>query len=157
MFSTVDLMASIIFGLKSIDCLHALTGKVDGGNYSYYFLKYEGPIRLELKSLEGDADIFVSSTMKNPTFDLEEHSLSSWTCGIDSIFVPKSLGRPVNIGIYGHPRYDESRFILTAEFLVDDEYDPFVELNGDYDQHGEDPNLDQGGEIKVRFFKNIYI
>ena len=109
--------------------LHSLTGKVDAGNYTYYVLKYEGPIILELQTVDGDADLYVSDVLEHPTFELDEHSLSSWTCGIDTVFISKSFGRPINIGVYGHPRSSESRYILSAEFLPDDDSDPFINFD----------------------------
>lgn len=112
--------------IQTSQAIHSLQGKVDGGNYSYYVLKYEGPIFLELRSIEGDADLYISEKFDHPTFDLDEHSMSSWTCGTDSLFIPKSFGRPINIGVYGHPRYETSRFVLTAVFHPDDEIDPFA-------------------------------
>ena len=87
--------------------LHSLTGNVEAGNYSYYVLKVDGPILLQLKTIEGDADLYVSdNTVEHPTFELEEHAMSSWTCGVDTILIPTSFGRPINIGVYGHPRFD---------------------------------------------------
>ena len=60
-----------------------------------------------LFSIEGDADLYVSdNTIEHPTFELEEHSMSSWTCGVDTILIPTNFGRPINIGVYGHPRFD---------------------------------------------------
>ena len=51
--------------------------------------------------------------------------MSSWTFGSEVLYIPKIFGRPVYIGVYGHPRYQESRYILTANFLEDEEYDPY--------------------------------
>ena len=105
---------------------------VGGSNYTYYVLKYKGPILLKLETLQGDADLYVSEEHEHPTFDLEKHSLSSWTFGSEVIFIPKIFGRPVYIGVYGHPRYEESRYILTANFLDDEEYDPY-KIQVEYD------------------------
>ena len=49
--------------------------------------------------------------MEHPTFELDEHTMSSWTCGLDTIFVATSFGRPINIGVYGHPRSSQRFFI----------------------------------------------
>ena len=98
---------------------------VGGGNYTYYILKHKGPMLLKLETLEGDADLYVSEEVEHPTFDLGEHSMSSWTFGSDVLYLPKIFGRPVYVGVYGHPRYDESRYVLTANFLEDEEYDPY--------------------------------
>lgn len=112
--------------------LHSLAGQVGSGNYSYYVLKYEGPILLELKTHQGDADLYISSQIEHPTFDLDEHDISSWTCGQDSLFIPKSFGRPINIGVYGYPRFENSKFTLTATFLEDD-----LEASGEHEQEND--------------------
>ena len=106
---------------------------VGGGNYTYYILKHKGPMLLKLETLEGDADLYVSEEVEHPTFDLEEHSMSSWTFGSDVLYLPKIFGRPVYVGVYGHPRYDESRYVLTANFLEDEEYDPYKILQVEFD------------------------
>ena len=62
--------------------------------------------------LKGDADLYVSDgKIEHPTFELDQHEKSSWTCGLDKIFIPTSFGRPINIGVYGHPRFDLRFFI----------------------------------------------
>ena len=101
--------------------IHSIGGTVEAGNYSYYVLKYNGPIVLTLDSQEGDADLYISEKFDHPTYDLEEHSMASYSCGIESLYIPKSFGRPVNIGVYGHPRFEQSHFILTADFLPEEE------------------------------------
>ena len=46
----------------------------------------------------------MSDVHSEPTFDFENHELSSITCGVDMVDLPTSLKRPVNIAVYGHPR-----------------------------------------------------
>ncbi len=55
---------------------------------------------------QGDADLYVSESMSKPTFELEEHSMSSATCGVDQVTLPKEIGRPVHVAVYGHPNYE---------------------------------------------------
>merc|ERR1711879_547479 len=60
----------------------------------------------------------------------ENHELSSITCGLDTVDLPPSLKRPVNIAVYGHPRYEGSRFRLEVIYKGE-EYDPFLIMNED--------------------------
>ena len=55
---------------------------------------------------KGDADIYVSESLEHPTFDYHDHSMSSWSCGVDKIKATKSVKRPLHIAVYGHPRYE---------------------------------------------------
>ena len=48
----------------------------------------------------------MSDVHSEPTFDFEKHELSSITCGLDTVDLPPSLKRPVNIAVYGHPRFN---------------------------------------------------
>ena len=148
----------LTFFFVSAKGLHSLTGRVEAGNYSYYVLKYEGPIVLELRTMEGDADLYVSDVLEHPTYELEEHSLSSWTCGLDTIFISKSFGRPINIGVYGHPRNDESLYVLTAEFLPEDDLDPFAKYTSENEPLGDPENLETDyseGKSKETKFSSV--
>jgi len=122
-----------------------VTGMVWEGNYTYYTLKQSGPVRLVLKSVVGDADLYVSGQdMEQPTFLLEEHSLSSASCGEDSVQISEHFPRPIYIGVYGHPRHEISHFLLDVVIVELDEYDPFKE------EAQEDKNSDEGRESKSR-------
>ena len=120
---------------------------VGAGNYTYYVLKFQGPILLTLETLDGDADLYVSEINENPTFDLEQHSMSSWTFGSEVLYIPKIFGRPVYIGVYGHPRYQESRYILTANFLEDEEYDPY-KIKVEFDAKAQNQPRDNDKDSK---------
>lgn len=96
--------------------LQSLRGEVGGGNYTYYRLTKEGPIQLVVKTLEGDADVYVSVTKSHPTF--EEYDFQSTTYGDDIIDIPSSSKRPVSVGIYGHPFSQSSLFQLDIYWLL---------------------------------------
>ncbi|XP_056423109.1 UPF0669 protein C6orf120 homolog isoform X1 [Hyla sarda] len=125
--------------LSSIECftedeipeewmlLHVVQGQIGAGNYSYLRLNHEGRIILEMESLKGDADIYVSSLSLNPNFD--EYELQSTTCGLDVIIVPDHFSRPVGIGIYGHPSYLESEFEIKVYYDRTIQEDPFAEAS----------------------------
>ncbi|XP_018120732.1 UPF0669 protein C6orf120 homolog [Xenopus laevis] len=94
--------------------LHVVQGQIGAGNYSYLRLNHEGTIILQVLSLKGDADIYVSSLTLNPTFD--DYELQSTTCGLDKVTIPHDFSRPVGIGIYGHPYHPESEFELKVYY-----------------------------------------
>ena len=75
-------------------------GEVGEGNYTYYTLKQTGDVRLELISIEGDADLYVGTDEEErPTFMFESHYMSSTTCGLDVRALPHYFKRPVHIGV----------------------------------------------------------
>uniref|UniRef100_A0A3B3Z6F7 Uncharacterized protein n=1 Tax=Periophthalmus magnuspinnatus TaxID=409849 RepID=A0A3B3Z6F7_9GOBI len=81
--------------------LHVVQGQIGAGNYSYLRLNHDGKIILHMRSLRGDADLYVSDKTLRPSFDT--YKLQSATCGQDIVVVPGDFARPVGIGIYGHP------------------------------------------------------
>jgi len=81
-------------------------------------------------TIAGDADLYVSDVHSEPTFDFDNHELSSFTCGLDTVDLPTFLKRPVNIAVYGHPRHEGSRFRLEVIYKGE-EYDPFLILSDD--------------------------
>jgi len=99
--------------------------EVGEGNYTYYTLSHPGNLVLQMTTLEGDADLYVSSDVDQPTFNLEEHTISSFTCGEDRVEISKFMRRPINIAVYGHPRYPSSKYSLDVIVVEVDEYDPF--------------------------------
>ena len=104
----------------------SVEGEVEEGNYTYYTLKQTGDVRLELISIEGDADLYVGSEEEErPTFMFESHYMSSTTCGLDVLALPHFLKRPIHIGVYGHPRHPVSKYLLQVIIVEDREFDPF--------------------------------
>ncbi|XP_075410369.1 UPF0669 protein C6orf120 homolog [Tenrec ecaudatus] len=94
--------------------LHVVQGQIGAGNYSYLRLNQEGKIVLRLRSLRGDADLYVSDSTLHPSFD--DYELQSATCGPDAVAVPAHFQRPVGIGIYGHPSHLESEFEMKVYY-----------------------------------------
>lgn len=94
--------------------LHVVHGQIGAGNYSYLRLNHEGSIVLRMRSLSGDADLYVSDSTLHPSFD--DYKLQSATCGQDSVFIPAHFQRPVGIGIYGHPSHQESDFEMKVYY-----------------------------------------
>ncbi len=124
----------------------SLEGWVESGNYTYFSYNGNYKISLILRSLSGDADLYVSQSDSNgrtvkPKFDLSGHDLQSVTCGQDSIQVPEDFERPIGIGVYGHPSYDLSHFTLDviayeeaedwAPYITEDELEFYEEFFGE--------------------------
>lgn len=127
---------SLLFIMSSSLChctdhfQETLLGAVGGGNYSYYWLPQPGTVFLQLSTLEGDADLYVSSKNLKPTFDVENHELQSTTCGVEQIKVPSGYDRPLSIAVYGHPSHDISLYELKI-----DVYDSHAESDLHSDNH----------------------
>uniref|UniRef100_A0A674F5Q9 Chromosome 6 open reading frame 120 n=1 Tax=Salmo trutta TaxID=8032 RepID=A0A674F5Q9_SALTR len=75
--------------------LHVVQGHIGSGNYSYLRLNHDGKIILHMRSLKGDADLYVSDKTLRPSFDT--YKLQSVTCGQDVVVVPGDFVRPVGI------------------------------------------------------------
>ncbi|KAM7240773.1 hypothetical protein CapIbe_008679 [Capra ibex] len=105
--------------------LHVVQGQVGAGNYSYLRLNHEGKIVLRMRSLRGDADLYVSDSTLHPSFD--EYELQSATCGADAVSIPAHFRRPVGIGVYGHPSHLESAFEMKVYYDATLEPHPFGE------------------------------
>ncbi|CDQ70891.1 unnamed protein product [Oncorhynchus mykiss] len=103
--------------------LHMVQGHIGAGNYSYLRLNHDGKIILHMRSLKGDADLYVSDKTLRPSFDT--YRLQSVTCGQDVVVVPGDFGRPVGIGIYGHPSHQESEFEMRVFYDQTSLQDPF--------------------------------
>lgn len=93
----------------------SLLGTVGGGNYSYYWLPQPGTVVLHLRTIEGDADLYVSCKNLKPTYEIENHELQSTTCGSEQIKVPSAYERPVSIAVYGHPSHEISLYELKVD------------------------------------------
>ncbi|KAF9406340.1 hypothetical protein HW555_013254 [Spodoptera exigua] len=61
--------------------LDTVVGAVGAGNFSYWQSMHIGPLLVELTSLSGDADLYVSDTIR-PSYEVDKNNFSSITCGI---------------------------------------------------------------------------
>lgn len=96
---------------KGQELLQSLRGTIGAENYTYYRLSRVGTLRVELVSLSGDADLYVSDKTLNPAFD--DYTAQSITCGKDIIDIPDSYERPIGIGVYGYPGKETSEYIIS--------------------------------------------
>lgn len=116
------------------ELLQSVKGTIGAENYTYYRLSRTGRLRIELVSLSGDADLYVSDNYANPTFD--QYTAQSITCGLDLIEVPAYYDRPIGIGIYGYPGNDISEYVISIYLLPKSEelgYDQLKHMFHDYE------------------------
>ncbi|XP_014663290.1 PREDICTED: UPF0669 protein C6orf120 homolog [Priapulus caudatus] len=108
------------------DLVQRLQDVVAAGNYTYFRLNRAGSVTMVLRSMRGDADLYVSESTLRPDFAFENHDLQSVTCGLDSVTIPAAFRRPVGVGVYGHPHHMESEYSLEI-YLSDDRSEPEYE------------------------------
>ncbi|ESO86165.1 hypothetical protein LOTGIDRAFT_129614 [Lottia gigantea] len=109
---------------------HTSKSVIGAENYTYFQISKPGSHRIDVVSLTGDADLYVSDKTTYP--DFENYDLKSTTCGTDSVDVPSSFQRPLYIGIYGHPNYENSTFQLNIYHMIFEEensYESYVQYN----------------------------
>lgn len=117
------------------ELLQSVKGTIGAENYTYYRLSRTGRLRIELVSLSGDVDLYVSDKTPNPTFD--HYTAQSITCGLDLIEVPAYYDRPIGIGIYGYPGNEISEYVISIFLLPKSEelgYDQLKHMFHDYEE-----------------------
>jgi hypothetical protein len=90
------------------DLVKTVTDSVNANEHKFYKLTEPGDIRLVLKTLEGDADLYASEDGYNEA----DFQMQSITYGDDEIFIAKSMQRPITIAVYAHPYYPHSSYVL---------------------------------------------
>ncbi|XP_045456752.1 UPF0669 protein C6orf120 homolog [Melitaea cinxia] len=91
--------------------LDTVDGFVWAGNFSYWQLGYVGPLLIELTSLNGDADLYVSDTIR-PSYEVDKNNFSSATCGTDVVHIPMEFPRPIGIGVFGDWSSSISEYVI---------------------------------------------
>ncbi|KAM7394704.1 hypothetical protein PAMP_021490 [Pampus punctatissimus] len=139
--------------------LHVVQGHIGAGNYSYLRLNHDGRIILHMRSLKGDADLYVSDKTLRPSFDT--YKLQSATCGQDVVVVPGDFTRPVGIGIYGHPSHQESEFemrVFYDQTVLQDPFDKDLSASEDGDTQEKTPQAaDEDFQEEESIFWTILI
>ncbi|CAG4936828.1 unnamed protein product [Parnassius apollo] len=101
----ISTLSSLLSGYVQIEAdkvlLDTVIGAVGAGNFSYWQLGHTGPLLVELTSLSGDADLYVSDSIR-PSYETDKNNFSSVTCGPDMVNIPADFPRPVGIGVFGH-------------------------------------------------------
>lgn len=63
-------------------------GVIRNETFLYLYVYHEGYINLSLKSIFGDADLYISAKNLQPTYNVDSYDFHSATCGIDVINLP---------------------------------------------------------------------
>lgn len=119
---------------RSEELLQTLQDTITAENYTYYRMFRPGRLRVELTSLSGDVDLYVSDETLKPTYNT--YTAQSITCGVDVIEIPESYERPVGIGVFGHPNFEESKYKISIYRLDKSEemdYEQLTHLYHDYE------------------------
>ncbi|XP_065662022.1 UPF0669 protein v1g209471 [Hydra vulgaris] len=106
------LIALQILSTSTERILFSISSEVGAGNYSIYKLEEPGDVTIVLKTLIGDADLYVSEFKSKA--DFMNYDLSSATCGLDIIGLPHYYSRPTFIAVYGHVHSPTSKYKLTV-------------------------------------------
>lgn len=101
---------------------------VMAGNFSYYFIESDPPVRIVLISLKGDCDLYIAHGTSKPKIDLDTYQLHSATCGLDSVDIDQNSGSKHTIGVYGHPAHEYSVYQLEVISYSPEENITSVEL-----------------------------
>ncbi|XP_068626009.1 UPF0669 protein C6orf120 homolog [Battus philenor] len=111
----ISTLSSLLSGYVPLEVdrvlLDTVVGAVGAGNFSYWQLGHNGPLLLELTSLTGDADLYVSDTVR-PSYETDMNNFSSVTCGPDLVSIPAEFPRPVGIGVFGHWSHSVSEYSI---------------------------------------------
>ncbi|CAK1587962.1 unnamed protein product [Parnassius mnemosyne] len=111
----ISTLSSLLSGYVQIETdkvlLDTVIGAVGAGNFSYWQLGHTGPLLVELTSLSGDADLYVSDSIR-PSYETDKNNFSSVTCGPDMVNIPPDFPRPVGIGVFGHWSYFISEYSI---------------------------------------------
>ncbi|CAG5128993.1 unnamed protein product [Candidula unifasciata] len=118
---------------KDARLIQTLEDDIGAENFTYYRLQRPGSLRLELISLKGDVDIYVSSTVSQP--DYWNYDLKSETCGLDVISIPTNMPRPVHLALFGHPNSFVSRYRLSIYEVDDPAVDDYEALVDKYERY----------------------
>ena len=140
---------------SSIELVSSSKGTIEAGNYTYYYINEKGTFKLVLISLKGDCDLYVSDKHRLVTF--ENYDYQSITYGNDILWLTEDMKRPISIGVYAHPYYVDSTFVLNKYKITFDsnsgnnDYSHISEENNDlnnkYDEDQfESNNRDQYGD-----------
>ena len=106
------LVICILYGECSLTHVQSFEGEVGAENFTYYKLVLKGHVLIRLQSLEGDADLYLSTETLRPTWD--DYTIKSDTCSHDVVVVRKYQPRPIGIGVYGYVHYPISKYQLSV-------------------------------------------
>ncbi|XP_028176727.1 UPF0669 protein C6orf120 homolog isoform X1 [Ostrinia furnacalis] len=140
----VSTLSSMLSGYVQIEAdkvlLDTVVGAVGAGNFSYWQLGHTGPLLVELTSLAGDADLYVSDTIR-PSYEVDKNNFSSATCGPDLVNIPSDFPRPIGIGVFGHWSHHLSEYSIQVFLDASAIMDSSLLLTGDRQSGTDRPEL----------------
>ena len=121
-FILLTLFFSFPFGQSDLKHVQSFQGEVGAENFTYYKLVLEGHVVVNLHTLEGDADLYLSTETLKPTW--MDYTTKSDTCSHETVVVYRDDVRPVGIGVYGYVHHPVSKYVLSVyvDNLKDDYY-----------------------------------
>lgn len=128
----------IAFGsIQSTTCNKLISselGELESGNFIYYKYPQNINFRLELDSLVGDCDLYVSDRYQYVNYT--NYDLQSTTCGKDEISIDHDLKRPIYASVFAHPYYSSCKYVLN-QFADPEEADSISSENEDLNESDE--------------------
>ncbi|KAG5896896.1 hypothetical protein JTB14_033534 [Gonioctena quinquepunctata] len=137
------------FGYHNLALLGYRSGVVGNESFLYFYIHHTGNIIMALNSSYGDADMYISETNMYPSYSLDSYDLHSATCGQDVIVIPSEFESPISVGIYGHPAYESSSFLLEIFGLSEEGENSFVIID-DVPHRKSSNGANQGTKIKPK-------
>ncbi|KAL4714802.1 hypothetical protein ACJJTC_002661 [Scirpophaga incertulas] len=155
----VSTLSSLMSGYTRLESdkilFDSVVGVVGAGNFSYWQLGHNGPLLVELTSITGDADLYISETLR-PSYEVDMNNFSSVTCGLDAIKIPVDFPRPIGIGVFGHwshyvSEYSIQVFLDTTAVLTEEQVQAIEEAQRRVDvKQGKDGEKREAAmEIKI--------
>lgn len=127
--------------------IQVLDDEIGAENFTYYRLQRPGVLRLELVSVKGDVDIYVSSEVQHPDYNV--YDLKSDSCGKDIIHIPSKMQRPVYISVFGHPNHIQSKYKFTIFELQEEFVEDYEHLVNKFERYYfEEMEYEIGGKPK---------
>ena len=108
-------VAAMLHFTSGYEVLQTRTDTIAAENYTYYRISRPGRLLIEVKSLQGDADLYISASNLKPSF--VDYEMKSASCGFDFVEVPESYERPFGVGVYGHFVHEETKYEISVILL----------------------------------------
>ena len=92
------------------ELIDEITGEISAGEARHYTIDARQSVIVAVLSLEGDADIYSSLSVQDPSS--ENYDYSSVSCGMDVMVIPVEKPAKVHVAVCGHVRYETTSFRL---------------------------------------------
>ena len=92
------------------ELIEEITGEISAGEARYYTIDAHQSVIVAVLSLEGDADIYSSLTVRDPSS--ENYDYSSVSCGMDAMVIPVEKPAKVHVAVWGHVRHETTSYHL---------------------------------------------